>query len=429
MPARIAAQPDWVDGLPVGRWLRLSGDRPGPGLAPTPPGTRYLQDNDPAADPALNPPRGGRERLRRLLGRRPKSPWHGRSGFAAITEAWNGAVLASRAGRCGAMVVFGGGHNDYFGSDMHAFDLDTRCWSRISDGYISQAGQDYGAGALYPDAEYPDGSPLPPHTYEYVQYDPAGNDYLLIKGQVELGPDVKAVAIAHMYNFDTQAWRRGPRHPEAILNAGGCTAWDSRRGVLWGHSGDAGGGNAFLCFDPRGENADGTFGSWGPLFANKLPGEADHNAMAVHPGKDIIVMSVHARDALCAINPDRPEQPLAPLRSASQRPRLSEYAALQFAPNLDALVYYSAADGAALYKVSAPPGDGWSVMTGGSWSWECLLRDGASLDPIDDARRVSTHDLNPAHTFGRFRIASYGSIDVAILVRHVDSPVYAMRLT
>jgi len=89
------------------------------------------------------------------------------------------------------MIVFGGGHNDYFGSDVHAFDLSTRQWSRISDGYVAGGADAYGAGAVYPDSVYPDGSPLPPHTYGYVQYDPVGNDYLLLKGQLELGPEVK----------------------------------------------------------------------------------------------------------------------------------------------------------------------------------------------------------------------------------------------
>ena len=37
------------------------------------------------------------------------------------------------------------------------------------------------------DSVYPDGSPLPPHTYDYVQYDPLGNDYILFKGQTEWG--------------------------------------------------------------------------------------------------------------------------------------------------------------------------------------------------------------------------------------------------
>ena len=71
-----------------------------------------------------------------MLGRDPKSPWHGVAGFSAITEAWNSAVYASRFGASGSMIVFGGGHNDYFGSDVHAFDLASREWRRISDGYV-----------------------------------------------------------------------------------------------------------------------------------------------------------------------------------------------------------------------------------------------------------------------------------------------------
>src|SRR5262249_55662891 len=154
-------------------------------------------------DARLNPTRGAKEILRRLLGRRPHARWEGRVGVPAITEAWNGAVFASRFGASGSMVLFGGGHNDYFGSDVHAFDLGTRQWSRISDGYVWGEVDHYGAGAVYPSAVYPDGSPLPPHTYGYVQYDSVGNDYLLLKGETELGPDVKATPIPHMFNLDS----------------------------------------------------------------------------------------------------------------------------------------------------------------------------------------------------------------------------------
>ena len=133
------------------------------------------------------------------------------------------------------MILFGGGHNDYFGSDVDAFDLATRCWSRILDGYVVGRAYEYGAGAVYPDSVYPDGSPLPPHTYGYVQYDPVGNDYLLFKGQIELGPDVQAAPIPHMLNLDTLTWRRGPKHPSAILTSGGWTTWDPWRRIMWGH--------------------------------------------------------------------------------------------------------------------------------------------------------------------------------------------------
>ena len=422
----ISSAPEWLDAMKIGRWYRLSGDRPDLGLPTTRAGTRYLRDTDPACDPALNPARRPYAVLRRLTGRYVNAPWSGRVGFSAITEAWNGAVFATRLGGSGSLVVFGGGHNNYFGSDVHAFDISTREWRRISDGFVQGGPEHYGAGAFYANAEYPDGSPLPPHTYGYVQYDAVGNDFLILKGNSELGPHVKAVAIPHMFNLDRLQWRRGPRHASAILNSGGFTTWDASRRVLWGHSGDDGGGNAFVGYCPDGANADGTFGRWGPLHSNKFPGIANHNAMQIDPMRDLIVVLVHARDALYAINPGDPAVPAASLRSSGMRPRVAEYAALEYAPNLDRLIYYSAQDGAAIHTIAAPEALGWSALTTGEWDWARIAGDG--LDPIADARADSHYATNWRHTFGRFRIASWGSIDVALLVRHVDTPVYARRL-
>jgi len=87
--------PRWLARTDLNRWYAISGDRPDLDLQPTPPGTRYLKDNDPACDPQLNPARTLKERLRRLLGRDPKSPWHGVAGFSAITEGWNSAASAA----------------------------------------------------------------------------------------------------------------------------------------------------------------------------------------------------------------------------------------------------------------------------------------------------------------------------------------------
>ena len=418
--------PEWLDAMKIGRWYRISGNRPDLRLPATRSGTRYLRDGDPAGDPALNPARRPYAVLRRLTGQYVNAPWSGRVGFPAITEAWNGAVLATQYGHSGSLIVFGGGHNNYFGSDVHAFDLATREWKRISDGFVQGTAADYGASAFYPDAEYPDGSPLPPHTYGYVQYDPVGNDYLILKGNCELGPRVKAVAVPHMFNLDRLQWRRGPLHASAILNSGGFTTWDASRRVLWGHSGDDGGGNAFIGYSPDGENANGTCGRWGPLHPSKFPGAANHNAMQIDPMRDIVVVLVYARDALFAINPADPAAPAAALRSSGTRPRIAEYAALDYAPNLDRLIYYSAQDGATVHTIAAPKGSGWSALVAGGWDWARCAGDG--LDPIADARAGSRHAGNWRHTFGRFRVASWGLTDVALLIRHVDAPVYAARL-
>jgi len=418
--------PIWIERMKRCRWYAISGDHPDLELTPTAPGTRYLVDTDPARDAKLNPPRTLGEEVRRMLRREPNSPWRGAAGFRAITEAWNGAVYASRYGPSGSMIIFGGGHDDYFGSDVHAFDLASREWRRISDGYVGGAEDEYGAGARYPQSAYPDGSPLPPHTYDYVQYDPVGNDYILIKGQTELGPEVRAVAIPHLFRLDTLRWRRGPQHPTAILNSGGWTTWDASRRAIWGHSGDDGGGNAFVAFYPDGQNDDGTFGHWSERFANKLPGIANHNAMEIHPARDIIVVAVHARDGLHALDPADPGREIVHLASAGSKPVLRPYAALEYAPGLDRLVYFSPLDNGIVYTIAAPPAG--RDKFHGQWTWYAHQPPGDSLQPIADAARRSLFAVNLSHAFGRFRTASFGATDVAILVRHVDSPVYAMRL-
>jgi hypothetical protein len=419
------AAPDWLERMTPGCWYQISGDRPDLGLSPTPAGTRYLIDTDPASDPRINPARGVKERLRRWLGRPPHSPWEGRGGFPTITEGWNGAVFASGMGACGAMIVFGGGHNDYFGSDVHAFDLATRQWMRVSDGYVSGAANEYGAGAVYPDSVYPDGSPLPPHTYGYVQYDPVGNDYLLLKGQLELGPDVKATPISHMFNLDSLTWRRGPRHPSAVLGSGGWSAWDASRRIIWGHSGDS--GNGFIGFSPDGDNGDGTFGSWTALYPKKMQ-SADHNAMAMDPEGDIIVVVAGAANTLYALDPSAPEGDFVQLSSTGEPPVLAECAALEYAPNLHRLVYYSAKNGPQLYSITAPDGGSWAEQTRRAWTWRSVLNSDNRLDPIAHASKRTKYGINKHHTFGRFRVASYRKADLAVLIRHVDSPVYAMKL-
>lgn len=316
------------------------------------------------------------------------------------------------------MVVFGGGHDDYFGSDVHAFDLETREWRRISDGFVTGDADDYGANAVYPDSCYPDGSPLPPHTYGYVQYDPWGNHLLLLKGQTRLGPQVEATAIPHLFSLDTLTWRRGPLLEGAHLNSGGCSTWDPGRRILWGHSGDDGGGNAFVGYAPDGPNADGTVGRWVTFRPSKLRGEANDNVMQIHWARDRIVVAVVGRDGLVAIDPNRSDAPVEEIASAGCKPRLQPHAALAYVADRDCLIYYSAVEGRRVYEVGLEE-------HGARWA---LTSDAEGRDPVGDAAALTRQPSNLSHTFGRFRVAEYSTSAVALLVRHVDAPVYAMRL-
>lgn len=425
--------PDWAERLHPGYWYAISGDTPELGLAATTPGTRYLEDGDPAADPELNPNRSLSSSVRRLLGRYVKAPWSGCCDFAAITEAWNGAAYASNCGDSGSMVIFGGGHNDYFGSDVHTFDLATREWQRISTGYVTGRGNEYGTGAIYPQGEYPDGSPLPPHTYGYVQYDKEGNDLLLFKSQLELGEEVKPLAIPHLFNLSRREWRRGPCHPTVYLGAGGWTAWDNKRRVLWGNSGD--GSDCFLGFSPDGKNPDGTLGHWGECFRGKLPGSADHCTMAYDPRADQLVVVDHERNLLGRLDPKDPSEPMVSLLT-SDCPSLAPYAMLEYSPRLDSFVYYSACDGANIWRIQRGLSNGGTDPErepGQTKDWtvyhcENLLDPENRLDPIADAAQRTRHSIHRDHTFGRFRVASFEEMDLAVLVRHVDTPVYVMRI-
>ena len=80
-------------------------------------------------------------------------------------------------------------------------------------------------------------------------------------------------------------------------------------------------------------------------------------------------------------------------------------------------MYYSAADGAVVHAIDWDGEARWRVLSAA-----------ASRDPVADAAAQSRYHVNLAHTFGRFRIAHFDDGDLAILVRHVDSPVFAMRL-
>ena len=149
--------------------------------------------------------------------------------------------------------------------------------------------------------------------------------------------------------------------------------------------------------------------------------------MQIDPLRDIIVVSVHARDELHALDPADPARDIVRLRSLGPKPRLRPFAALEYAPNVGRLVYFSPMDDGIVYTI-APSRD---RRSGGGpfeeWTWEAHRPAAGTLRPIVDAASRSRFPVSRSHAFGRFRVASLGGTDVAILVRHVDSPVYAWK--
>jgi hypothetical protein len=144
--------------------------------------------------------------------------------------------------------------------------------------------------------------------------------------------------------------------------------------------------------------------------------------------RDMILAVVSAANALYVLDPSEPGREIVRLSSEGDQAILSEYAAVEYASNLNQFVYYSANDGPQIYSIAAPAGSTWSQLIGSAWSWTNMLNSDNRLDPVAHAASTSKFPVNRDHTFGRFRVATYGLVDVAILIRHTDTPVCAMRL-
>jgi hypothetical protein len=84
----------------------------------------------------------------------------GTSGCKSVIEAWNGGIADTKRNR---LIIWGGGHNDYFGNEVYALDLNNLTMSRLNDpSPVTNL-------ASCPEA-YSDGRPSSRHTYNGLAY-------------------------------------------------------------------------------------------------------------------------------------------------------------------------------------------------------------------------------------------------------------------
>jgi hypothetical protein len=150
--------------------------------------------------------------------------------------------------------------------------------------------------------------------------------------------------------------------------------------------------------------------------------------MAMDPERDLLVVTDHAANRLVAIDPSEPSKNCTALTLVGEAPKVAEYAALEYSPSLDRFGYLDVDELLQTYSLAAPSGSNWSQWVETPWRSRRLLSDPNTLNPVADAAALSMYPINRNHIFGRLRIATFGKIDVAILVRHSDTPVYALRL-
>lgn len=133
----------------------------------------------------------------------PLPPGH----FANIMGAWSGGALDSKRER---LLVWGGGHGDYSGNEIYAFDIESMTWARI-----------WGPSANIPTdglcrAAYPDGAASSRHTYDGVEFIPSPVDAMWANGGSLWCGSGGGSTDTWLFHFGTDKWARQSGGPERM---------------------------------------------------------------------------------------------------------------------------------------------------------------------------------------------------------------------
>ena len=156
-----------------------------------------------------------------------------------IVDAWGGAAFDTSRNR---LMISGGGHHDYWGNDIFAFDVNSLTWvwlyshsDRIphSDFYNkSYPSRDDNFSKWLPYYKrlqvYSDNSPSASHTYDSLIYLPPPFDELVFLG----GTQHKRI---HRFNIDKQTWKF-PKTSLLSARAGLISAVNTVTGEAYAHS-------------------------------------------------------------------------------------------------------------------------------------------------------------------------------------------------
>jgi hypothetical protein len=149
----------------------------------------------------------------------------GNTGCISITEAWNGGVFDSKRNR---LVIWGGGHTDYYGNEFYAFNLDTLTVERLNDPGTPIA-------SSCSDGIVNNTQANSRHTYDGIEYIAHLDKMYVFSGSLACGSG-SAGTVTWLFNFATMQWER--KNPTGTLPTGAfgvLTAYDLTTGLIYLH--------------------------------------------------------------------------------------------------------------------------------------------------------------------------------------------------
>ncbi|MFH1812511.1 MAG: kelch repeat-containing protein [Pseudomonadota bacterium] len=169
-------------------------------------------------------------------------------GQAAVMGAWGGGAFDTARDR---LLVWGGGHGDYAGNELYAFDLTSLRWSRLTEP-SSPPGEDV------PYA--PDGNPTSRHTYNYVQYVPIIDAFCSFGGAAFYISGQTGTQHTDCFNFATGLWEQRADVTARGSIIGAFSAVDPSTGHAWLHG--CGGMASLAEYDASADSWTSHGGQW-----------------------------------------------------------------------------------------------------------------------------------------------------------------------
>jgi hypothetical protein len=151
----------------------------------------------------------------------------GAEGCQAVIADWGGGLADTRRNR---LVVWGGGHNGYYGNELYALNLNTLTMQRLTD---PSDGSQISNLSACPEA-YMDGNPNSRHTYNGLQYLSKQDLYFMFGAG--LSPCGNFTNVAWVFNPVSLKWiRKSPKnHPNPAQNGSiPLIAYDRNSGSIY----------------------------------------------------------------------------------------------------------------------------------------------------------------------------------------------------
>ena len=113
-----------------------------------------------------------------------------------IIGAWSGGTYDTKRNR---MIIWGGGHNDYYGNELYVFDLATAQWLRLNDPDLDFE--------LYMDCfeTHASGNPRSRHTYGGLEYIEHADRFWAYGGSLACGSGSSS-SKTWVFDFDQMTW-------------------------------------------------------------------------------------------------------------------------------------------------------------------------------------------------------------------------------